>query len=71
MNIADKAISDQKKKIVIDEILMRNGYNIKPEYISEFYGTPLDEDEPRSQNPAPMLSVETTKDKNNLLDFFP
>jgi hypothetical protein len=71
MSIADKALSDQRKKILIDDILMRNGYNIKPEYIEEFYGTPLDESEPRSQNPTPQLSLEAGKDKTNLLDFFP
>jgi hypothetical protein len=67
MSVSDKAITDQNKKIIIDEILMRNGYNIKPEYIQEFYSVPLDEDEPRS-NAAPQLS--SAKGKNTLLDFF-
>jgi hypothetical protein len=45
--------------------------NEAPEYIKEFYGTPLDEKEPRSQNPSPQLALDANDDKNNLLDFFP
>jgi len=68
MSIADKEVFSPSKKIVIDEILMRNGYNIKPDYIEEFYGTPLDENEPRiNQNPqlSSLKGVDTS-----LTDFF-
>jgi hypothetical protein len=57
MSIVDKEVFSPSKKIVIDEVLLRNGFNIKPDYIEEFYGTPLDEKEPRTVNAPQALSV--------------
>jgi len=68
MSIVDKEVFNPSKKIIIDEILMRNGYNIKTEYIEEFYGTPLDENEPR-RNGSAELSAKTGID-TGLSDFF-
>ncbi|MCL2132626.1 MAG: DUF935 domain-containing protein [Lentimicrobiaceae bacterium] len=69
MSIVDKEVFSPSKKIVIDEVLMRNGYNIKTEYIEEFYGTPLDENEPRVNPTIPQLSAEKGID-TSLSDFF-
>ncbi|MCL2246185.1 MAG: DUF935 domain-containing protein [Lentimicrobiaceae bacterium] len=72
MSIMDKEVSSPKDKIVIDEILMRNGYNIKTDYIEEFYGTPLDEKEPRTnQQSLGMSDVRhPMSDNTALTDFF-
>jgi hypothetical protein len=69
MSIADKEVFNPSKKIVIDEVLMRHGYNIKTDYIEEFYGTPLDENEPRTIPFAPELSATKGID-TSLIDFF-
>lgn len=67
MTIVEKELSNPNEKIKIDSVLLQNGYNIKPEYIENFYGTPLDEKEPRSKFSDSQLS-----DKHSpLLDFFP
>lgn len=49
-DIIEKADIKPSKKIKIDSILLQNGFNIKPEYIENTYGTPLDEKNPRSNN---------------------
>jgi hypothetical protein len=66
--IAEKDVIKPADKIKIDQVLLQMGYNIKPEYIQEFYGTPLDEKEPRQpQQQAQALSI---LESNKLTDFF-
>ena len=66
MSVAEKDVMKPLDKIKIDTILLQNGFNIKPEYIEEFYGTPLDEKEPRISNKqSAALSV-----SDDLKDFF-
>lgn len=48
-SIIEKQVIKPLDKIKIDQMLLQNGYNIKADYIEEFYGTPLDEAEPRAQ----------------------
>jgi hypothetical protein len=56
MSIVEKEVIKPENKIKIDEVLLRAGYNIKPEYIEETYGTPLDEKEPRRSYGGEALS---------------
>lgn len=56
LSLQEKTPIDPKDKIKIDEVLLKAGYNIKPEYIEETYGTPLDEDEPRGTHSGGALS---------------
>lgn len=68
LSIMEKEVIKPKEKINIDSILLQHGFNIKPDYIEEFYGTPLDESEPRrevSTAPQP-LSV----NGKGVSDFF-
>jgi hypothetical protein len=69
MSIVDREVFSPSKKIVIDEVLMRHGFNIDPNYIEEFYGTPLDEKEPRIDRNNPQLSSINGID-TSLNDFF-
>ena len=39
-----------REKITIDQALLNAGYNLDPAYIENFYGTPLDKDNPRREN---------------------
>ena len=55
-DLLEKTVLKPKDKIVIDDILLRHGYNIQPEYIEETYGVPLDKKEPRSLPAGQMLS---------------
>lgn len=59
-----------KDKIEIDKILLENGFNLKPEYIEEFYGSPLDEKTPRSevQKTAPAESLHLSD--RSIANFF-
>lgn len=49
----DREVISPKEKITIDQALLNAGYNINPDYIENFYGTPLDKDNPRRE---PMLN---------------
>lgn len=46
--ITDRSNIKPKDKIAIDQVLLNAGYNIDPDYIQDFYGTPLDQSQPRS-----------------------
>jgi hypothetical protein len=52
----EKEVMKPMDKIKIDAILLQSGYNITSEYIEDFYGTPLDKDEPRSDRNNIQLS---------------
>ena len=67
--LIEKTVITPEKKILIDDILLRHGYNIKPEYIEETYDTPLDEAEPRRAADPQVLSVPQGFDES-LKDFF-
>ncbi|MDY0207939.1 MAG: DUF935 family protein [Pseudomonas sp.] len=69
LSVADRDEMDPLEKIKIDEVLLRSGYNLKPEYIEEFYGTPLDESEPRREV-APQLLKGGKGVSGDLSDFF-
>ena len=70
LSVVEREEMNPSEKIKIDSVLLLNGYNIKPEYIEEFYGTPLDEEEPRREvMPPPMLSAPKELD-SSLKDFF-
>ncbi len=56
--IIEKQVIKPMDKIKIDEILLKAGFNIKPDYVEEFYGTPLDEQEPSREADSNMLSGE-------------
>lgn len=43
----DREVISPKEKIAIDQALLNAGYNLDPAYIENFYGTPLDKDNPR------------------------
>ncbi len=62
--IIEKQVIKPLDKIKIDQVLLTAGYNIKPDYIEEFYGTPLDEKEPRNQPDAKVLTA------GNIENFF-
>lgn len=49
-----------RDKITIDQVLLNAGYNIDPDYIEDFYGTPLSKEQPRRES---SLSLSAT-------DFF-
>lgn len=71
-DLQERSVLKPTQKILIDDVLLRNGYNIQPGYIEETYGTPLDEKEPR-QSFAQTLSA--NKDLSHgfdegLKDFF-
>ncbi len=71
MSVAEKDVMKPSDKIAIDAILLQNGFNIKPDYIEQFYGTPLDEAEPRSNNKTPAaLSFNRNSLTDDLKDFF-
>lgn len=55
--IIEKQVIKPLDKIKIDQILLQAGYNLKPDYIAEFYGTPLDEKEPRTIADQKVLSA--------------
>jgi hypothetical protein len=42
MTIVEKEITDPLQKIIIDTALVNAGFKISPQYIEQFYGTPLD-----------------------------
>ncbi len=70
LSVVEREEMNPSEKIKIDSVLLLNGYNIKPEYIEEFYGTPLDEEEPRREvMPPTMLSAPKELD-SSLKDFF-
>ncbi len=46
----DREVISPKEKITIDQALLNAGYNIDPDYIENFYGTPLDKSQPRREN---------------------
>ena len=69
LSIAEREEMKPADKIKIDEILLRSGFNLKPEYIEDFYGTPLDETEPRREA-TPTLTAPAGGVKNDLSDFF-
>jgi hypothetical protein len=71
MTIVEKELSNPNEKIKIDSVLLQNGYNIKTEYIENFYGTPLDEKEPRAKLSDTQLSENNADKHSHLLDFFP
>lgn len=48
--IIDRPNVTPKDKIAIDQVLLNAGYNIDPDYIEDFYGTPLIKDQPRREN---------------------
>ena len=56
LSIVEKEVVKPMDKIKIDAVLLQNGYNINPEYIEDFYGTPLDKEEPRSNREPLQLS---------------
>lgn len=62
--IIEKQVIKPLDKIKIDQVLLTAGYNIKADYIEEFYGTPLDEKEPRKQPDAKVLTA------GNIENFF-
>ncbi|MCL2290839.1 MAG: DUF935 domain-containing protein [Bacteroidetes bacterium] len=64
LSIVEKEVVRPMDKIKIDAVLLQSGYNITPEYIEDFYGTPLDKDEPRSAGTSLQLS------QNRLESFF-
>ena len=66
-SIVEKDVIIPGEKIKIDAVLLQAGYNIKPEYITETYGTPLDEKEPRS---APQAAPSPLSFKQDISDFF-
>lgn len=43
----DREVISPREKITIDQALLNAGYNLDPAYIENFYGTPLDKDNPR------------------------
>lgn len=45
----DREVISPKEKISIDQALLNAGYNLDPDYIENFYGTPLDKDQPRRE----------------------
>lgn len=51
----DREVISPKEKIAIDQALLNAGYNLDPAYIENFYGTPLDKDNPRRE---PMLNFQ-------------
>lgn len=48
--VIDRPNVTPKDKIAIDQVLLNAGYNIDPDYIQDFYGTPLLKDQPRREN---------------------
>jgi hypothetical protein len=66
LQLVEREIIKPIDKIKIDQPLLAAGYNIDPNYIQEFYGTPLDENEPRRGIEQPELSLKL----NDLADFF-
>lgn len=70
LSLAERAEIKPTEKIKIDEVLLQYGFNITPEYIEEFYGTPLDNAEPRAVQPA-MLAAQKGGGTADLSDFFP
>ena len=48
--VIDRPNVKPKDKIAIDQVLLNAGYNIDPDYIEDFYGTPLLKDQPRREN---------------------
>lgn len=48
--VIDRTNVNPKDKIAIDQVLLNAGYNIDPDYIEDFYGTPLQKDQPRREN---------------------
>ena len=51
----DREVISPKEKITIDQALLNAGYNLDPSDIENFYGTPLDKDNPRRE---PMLNFQ-------------
>lgn len=47
MQIVEQELVNPAEKIHIDNVLLTHGFNIDPAYVEEFYGTPLDKNEPR------------------------
>jgi phage gp29-like protein len=47
MQIVEQELINPAEKIHIDNVLLTHGFNIDPAYVEEFYGTPLDKNEPR------------------------
>lgn len=70
MSIQEKLVIKPLDKIKIDQILLQNGFNITPEYVTEFYGTPLDAKNPR-QVAGGTAALSRKNSVNNITDFFP
>lgn len=56
--VVDKPNVKPKDKIAIDQVLLNAGYNLDPDYIEDFYGTPLVKDQPRREPSTLSLSAE-------------
>lgn len=55
--ISDRPNFSPKEKISIDQVLLNAGYNLDPDYIQDFYGSPLVKDLPRQADNHLSLSA--------------
>lgn len=69
LELGEKQVLNPMDKIKIDQALLAAGYNIKPDYIEEFYGTPLDNENPRGNYIEETQEVEQTE-AEKVLSFF-
>lgn len=66
LDIVANASINPAEKIKVDDVLMRNGWNLKKEYIESTYEVELDETEPRKPQQTPTSNLSA----NNDLSFF-